>query len=181
MPIMGDNSVEKRRGIEPDGVFDADGEEVGLESYEGIQLSPAEVAFVDHYCNEGSSGRFNASEAYRLTHPGVQGKHATVYGGRWAKKPHIMRAIQFRLDNYALSVQESMAELRNVALAPFSDLIDVKMRNGEIISTKMDLSSKVRALEIVMRHYGALDNKAGNQTAVVVNINTPGIREEDLA
>jgi hypothetical protein len=178
---MGENSVAKRGAITPDGVFDADNEEVGLESYEGVQLTPAEVAFVDHYCDEGSSGRFNAAEAYRMAHPNVNWKHATVYGGRMAKKPHIMRAIQFRLENYGLSVQESMAELRNVALAPFSDLIDVKMRNGEIISTKMDLASKVRALEIIMRHYGALDNKAGNQTAVVVNINTPGLREEDLA
>jgi hypothetical protein len=56
------------------------------------------------------------------------------------------------------------------------------MRNGEIISTRMDLSSKVRANELILKAHGKLDgNPNQNNNGVVINIVTPGIKPDDLA
>ena len=61
-------------------------------------------------------------------------------------KPHIQKAIKFRLDAAGATSEAIVAELSDVAFAEFHDFIDVKMRNGEVLSVRMDMSSKVNAL-----------------------------------
>jgi hypothetical protein len=158
----------------PDAVFEGDEEIELYEQYDGVILEPKEIAFVEAYCGDS---RFNAASAYKM----ATGKDNRSQASKWMARPHIQAAIKFRLDAAGATTEAALAELSDVAFGEWRDFIDVKMRNGEVISTRMDLSSKVRALETIMRFYGKLDNKGGNQTAVVVNINTPGLSEDDLA
>lgn len=171
---MDSRVMTRKTAIEPDAVFDGDEEIELYEQYDGVALSPKEIAFVETYCGEA---RFNASEAHRLVY-GTNNRHTAA---RILNKPHIQAAIKFRLDAIGATTEAALAELSDVAFGEWRDFIDIKMRNGEVVSTRMDLSSKVRALETIMRFHGKLDNKGGNQTAVVVNINTPGLSEDDLA
>ena len=80
------------------------------------------------------------------------------------------------------SAEAALAELADVAFSEWRDHIDIKMRNGEVINTRMDLSSKVRANELILKAWGRLDpNSSQVNNGVVINIITPGIAEEDLA
>lgn len=172
---MDSRVMTRKTAIEPDAVFEGDEEIELYEQYDGVALSPKEIAFVEAYC--GTEARFNASKAYEIVH----GRSNRSYAARILNRPHIQAAIKFRLDAVGATTEAALAELSDVAFGEWRDFIDIKMRNGEVISTRMDLSSKVRALETIMRFHGKLDNKGGNQTAVVVNINTPGLSEDDLA
>jgi hypothetical protein len=145
-----------------------------LEAYDGVQLSAREVAFVNAYI----TNKFNAAAAYRSI---GSASDAAKSGTDMVHKAHISKAIKYRLDAMGLQAEEALAELKDVALADFRDLIDVKMRNGEVVNVKMDLASKVRALEIILRAHNRLDNKATAQAAIQININTPGLKEDDLA
>jgi hypothetical protein len=160
----------------PDAIYQS-GEEVEVyESYDGIELTPQESAFCDFYVGDA---RFVGGTAYQMATGVKEDWNRTA--GKWLAKPHIKKAIKARLDVVGLTTEAALAELKEVALADFRDLIDVKMRNGEVISTRMDLGSKVRALEIILRAHNALDNQAAVQNAVVININTPGLHEDELA
>ncbi len=168
------NEVSVRESFVPDAVYDGDNDNL-LESYEGVQLTPLEVAFVEAYVGPS---KFSAAAAYRKVRPGQTGTH---YAASLLRKPHIAKAIKFRLDTVGASAEVALSELTDVALSEWRDHIDIKMRNGEEVSVKMDLASKVRALEIILRAHNRLDNKSAVQNAVIVNINTPGIKEDDLA
>ena len=158
----------------PDQVYDGDDDNM-LESYEGVQLTPLEVAFVEEYVGPSN---FNAHKAYNK----VRGnKGITRHSADMVRKPHVAKAIKYRLDIVGASAEVALSELTEVALSEWRDHIDIKMRNGEEVSVKMDLASKVRALEIILRAHNRLDNKSAVQNAVIVNINTPGINEDDLA
>lgn len=146
------------------------------ESYDGVELSPEEIRFVNFYVGEA---RFSASKAFCLTR-GKTVDHNKV-GIKWVRKPHIMKAISYRLEAEGATELEALAELKRVAMAPFEDLIDVKMRNGEVVSVRMDLASKVRANEIILRAHNRLDNKTAAMIPIQVNINVPGMDAEDIA
>jgi phage terminase small subunit len=152
-------------------------DETGLrEIHGGVELDHKEIAFVNFYVGEA---HFSADKAYKMA-TGVEGR--TVNASRWAKKPHIQRAIRYRLETMGATAEAALAELTDVAFSDWRDHIDVKMRNGEIISTRMDLSSKVRANELILKAHGKLDgNPNQNNNGVVINIVTPGIKPDDLA
>lgn len=171
--------IATRKALAPDAIYGNDDEAADLASievYEGVRLTPKEIAFVDAYCGEA---HFVGSAAYRIA-AGVANDSNRI-GSAWLKKPHIIRAIQDRLNTNGLSAEAALQELKDVALADWRDLVEVKMRNGEVIDAKIDLAPKVRALEIILRAHNRLDNKTTAQAAIVVNINTPGLSEDELA
>jgi hypothetical protein len=152
-------------------------DETGLrEIHGGVELDHKEVAFVNFYVGEA---RFSADKAYQMA-TGVSGR--SVNASRWAKKPHIQRAIRYRLEAAGATAEAVLAELADVAFSEWRDHVDIKMRNGEIISTRMDLSSKVRAGELILKAWGRLDgNPNANNNGVVINIVTPGLKPDELA
>lgn len=78
-----------------------------------------------------------ASEGYRLL------RNATVRA-----------RIDKYLESEALSEKEILAELSDVARAEWRDFIEVIARNdqGDPIRTKMDMSSKIKSLELLGKH-----------------------------
>jgi phage terminase small subunit len=111
-------------------------------------LKDKQEAFVLAYIGEA---RFNASEAARIAgfdSPGQQGY-------RLLKNVQIRARIDKYLEVETLNAKEVLAELTDVAKAPFRDYIEILARNekGEPIRVKMDLSSKVKSLELLGKHH----------------------------
>ena len=141
---MGNAVMTRQTAIAPDAVFEG-GEEIELyEQYDGVALSPKEIAFVDTYCGDA---KFNAVEAWSR----VNGTRNRVAASRMLNKPHITAAIKFRLDSVGATTEAALAELSDVAFGEWREFIAIKMRKGEVVSSRMELSSKVRAVDTIMR------------------------------
>jgi hypothetical protein len=162
--------------ISDDVTFIEDENGVSREIYGGVELDPKEIAFVNFYVGEA---HFSAMKAYEMVSGAKDTKRMSA---RWSKKPHIQKAIRYRLETMGATAEAALAELADVAFSDWRDHVDIKMRNGEIISTRMDLSSKVRANELILKAHGKLDgNPNANNNGVVINIVTPGLKPDELA
>ncbi len=168
------STVEVREINQPDIVYD-DNDAVVFERHDGVELRPEEIAFVEYYVGECN---FNAAAAFAK----VRGKRVdwNSIGHHWMTKPHIIKAVRWRLDAIGASQSEALANLKKIASAEWRDHIIIKARNGEEVEVKLDLMPIVRANEVILKAHGALDQKNGPQVAVQVNINT-NIPESDLA
>ena len=111
-------------------------------------LKDKQEAFILAYIGQA---RFNASEAARVAGFGSPGQA----GYELLKKPQIRARIDKYLEAEALNAKEVLAELADVAKAPFRDFVEVLLRNedGEPIKVRMDLSSKVKSLELLGKHH----------------------------
>lgn len=176
---MAGKNIRRNGPIIPDAVYYQDGREdtdvAIFEEYDGVELTPDEVSFVNYYVGEA---RYNATKAWSM----VRGRTADrAHASRVMHRPHIQKAIKYRLEAAGATAEAALAELSDVAFAEFHDFIDVKMKNGEIISVRMDLSSKVRALETIVKVHGLLEGNNQVNNGIVININAPGITEDELA
>lgn len=110
------------------------------------KLQGRHKAFADAYLGVANG---NASEAARIAGYKDPGNE----GWRLRKNAEISAYIEERLDAEALSPAEILSELSSVARAEWRDLITIKMRGGDIVDVKMDLRSKVTALELLGKRY----------------------------
>lgn len=111
-------------------------------------LKDKQEAFILAYIGQA---RFNASEAARIAGYACPAEE----GYRLLRNAHIRARIDKYLELEALNAKEVLAELADVAKAPFRDFVEVIMRNevGEPIKVRMDLGSKVKALELLGKHH----------------------------
>lgn len=111
-------------------------------------LKDKREAFVLAYLG---SARFNASEAARIAGYATPGQD----GYRLLKNAQVRARIDKHLDGVTLSAKEVLAELTDVASAPFRDFVEVLLRDddGDPIRVKMDLGSKVKSLELLGKHH----------------------------
>src|SRR4051812_10428967 len=111
-------------------------------------LKDKQEAFVLAYIGEA---RFNASEAARIAGFGSAGQA----GYELLKKPQIRARIDKYLEAETLNAKEVLAELADIAKAEWKHFITVKVdrKTGEEIEVKMDLSNKVKSLELLGKHY----------------------------
>jgi hypothetical protein len=169
--------VPIRPSLVPDQVTDSN--DVALfETYDGVTLSPEEVAFANIY-TDPERGHFSPPRTWCILRGKTKDTDQT--GLRWYRKPHIQKAIAYRLEAFLPSENEALAELKDVAMSDWADHVELKTRKGEIVSVRMDLASKVRALEIILRAHNRLDNNAATVVPIQININVPGMDQEDLA
>lgn len=169
------NAVEVREiNSAPDIEHDENGEVV-FERHDGVPLSPIEIAFVEHYCGDAN---FSAAKAFARAKG--KAKDNNSIGAIWLTKPHIQKAIHWRLQSLGATRDVAIASLTRIANADWNEMVDVKVAGDEIVAVKMDLMPIVRANEIILRAHGALDNKQNLTVPIQININT-NIPEEDLA
>lgn len=112
------------------------------------QLTPKQRRWANAYLGEA---RGNATEAARIAgyrDPGVSGYEN--------KRNQAIRAyVAERLEAESMSSVEVLAELSDVARADFRDFLQIKRdKDGEILDVRMDLSSKVKSLELLGKVYG---------------------------
>lgn len=112
------------------------------------KLTAKQEAFVLAYIGEA---RFNASKAAAI----AGYKDPGQAGYELKKKQEVRARIDSYLEQQSLSAKEVLAELTDVATAEWRDFVEVLARDerGDPIRVKMDLSSKIKSLELVGKHH----------------------------
>ena len=140
------------------------------------KLTTKQRRFVEAYCGEA---RFNASEAARLA---GYSENAGSEGWRLRKNPEISAHIEDRLNTYSASSAEALNELTDVAMSQWRDHVTIKTdpRTGETVDVRMDLGSKVKALELILKAHGAFVEKQQIDLDGGVRLEIVGMADEDL-
>ena len=97
--------------------------------------------------------RFNATDAARRA--GYKDANQSGYLNRI--NSDVYAHVRAWLDAHALGSEEVLAELRDVAMAEWHEFITVKYgKEGDLLDVRMDLRSKVHALELLAKHHRLL-------------------------
>lgn len=124
-------------------------------------LSPKQVAFVAAYLHgdEEGNGRFNATKA--AISAGYAAKQASTRGWELRQNPIVSARIAEELENRVMSGDAVLAELADVATADWRDFLIIKTnpKTGEAVEVKMDLSAKIKALELLGKHQQLFTDK----------------------
>lgn len=110
--------------------------------------------FIAAYLGEA---RGNATQAARIAgyaNPAEQGYQNL-------QKPHIAARVKQHVAEKFASADAVLAELTDVALADWRDFIEVIARDktGKPVKVRMDLSNKVKALELLGKHHQLFTEK----------------------
>lgn len=130
-------------------------------------LTAKERLFAQAYCGEA---RRNATKAAEIAGykdgPGLR-----VTATRLLAKANVRAYIDAFLAAYSASAQEVLAELTDVAMAEWKEFISIKRdKDGEIVDVRMDLRSKVEALNILAKSHKLLTDKIDHSGEVGVTV-----------
>lgn len=105
------------------------------------------------------SCRFNATKA--AIKAGYSEKSASSLGYQLLQNPLVSTRIKQELDSRAMTAEAVLAELADVASAEWRDFLQIKTHpvTGEIVDARMDLRSKVDALELLGKHHQLFTDK----------------------
>lgn len=112
------------------------------------QLTIKQEAFIAAYLGEAKG---NASEAARIagySKPAEQGYENL-------RKPQIASRVKEHVAAKFATADAVLAELTDVAMADWRDFIEIIARDktGKPVKVRMDLSNKVKALELLGKHH----------------------------
>lgn len=95
--------------------------------------------------------RFNATKAAAI----AGYKDPGQAGYELKKKQEVRARIDDYLEQNALTAKEVLSELTDVAVAEWREFVEVLARDekGEPIRVKMDLTNKVKSLELLGKHH----------------------------
>ena len=113
-----------------------------------IKLTGKQRAFAEAYLG---AAHFNGAEAARI----AQYKDPPQAAYENKINQAVRAYIEARLDAMCMTTNEALAEVREVALASWKHFIQV----DGFGNAKMDLGSKVKALELILKAHGALTEK----------------------
>jgi phage terminase small subunit len=131
-------------------------------------LTTKQEAFVLAYIGEA---RFNATKA--ALSAGYSEKSARQEGSRLLSNANISARISDELKSRAMPAEAVLAELTEIATAPWGQFVKTVTdpKTGVEIPVGMDVSSKVKSLEILAKAHGLLTDKidlTGSMTNTVV-------------
>lgn len=140
-------------------------------------LTTKQEAFVLAYIGKA---RFNATKAAEMA--GYPTRSAYQRGHELVKNSEIAARIKAELESRAVPAQAVLDELASVAMAPWEAFIKTVTdpKTGTELPVALDLSNKVRAMEILAKAHGLLTDKidlSGNLTATVELV---GVAAEDV-
>lgn len=123
-------------------------------------LSPKHLAFIAAFLHgdaEGN-GRFNATKAAIAA--GYAEKQASTRGWELRQNPIVSARITEELENRVLSGDAVLAELADVATADWRDFLIIRTNpKGDTVEVRMDLSAKIKALELLGKHQQLFTDK----------------------
>lgn len=102
----------------------------------------------------------NATEAARKA--GYGGNEGTLgsIGSENLQKPAIRALLEKRIRKAVMSADEVLAELADIAKAEWREFIEVvKDREGNIIDVKMNLTHKIKAIELIGKYHKMFTDK----------------------
>lgn len=119
-------------------------------------LTTKEKAFVLAYIGEA---RFNATRA--ATMAGYSERTARSQGSEILARPRVAEAVRTALSERSLTSEAVLAELSAIARAPWEEFVTVRThpKTGEVLEVRMDLTAKVRALELLAKAHGLLTDR----------------------
>lgn len=140
-------------------------------------LTTKQHAFVLAYVGEA---RFNATKAAKLA--GYSEATAHSQGPRLLEHVEIAARIADELKARSLSAEGVLAELTDIATADWREFVEIRTnpKTGETIDVKMDLSNKVKSLELLAKSHGLLTDKIDLNANMTAQINLVGIAAEDV-
>ena len=111
-------------------------------------LTTKQEAFVAAYLGAAHG---NATEAARMAGYKTPGQE----GHRLLKNAEISARVQEQVKRAAASADDVLAELADIALAPWTEFVEVlsRDREGRPQKIKMDLTNKVKALELLGKYH----------------------------
>jgi phage terminase small subunit len=123
--------------------------------------------FVDKYIEHHGNGSKAARES------GYAGSNNVMeqIAFKNTSNPYIAAAIQARMEAQGITADMVIAELGRVAFADWKDFVKIKYgRDGHMLEANMDMSSKVRSLELLGKHFRLFADKLDITTEEVVRI-----------
>lgn len=119
-------------------------------------LTAGEIAFIEAYLGPA---QLNATEAARLA--GFEGDATQLAktGSRILRRPQVNRAIGRHLQKRVATPGEILGELSDIAMSDWRDHLRIKYgRDGEVLDAQLRLADKVKALELLGKASGALQD-----------------------
>ena len=118
------------------------------------KLTLKQERFVNAYLGEAKG---NATEAARI----AGYKHPHVAGSQTLANPRIAARVKQDVEKAGITAEAILAELADVGFADWRDFIEVIARDktGKPTRVRMDLSNKVKALELLGKHHQLFTEK----------------------
>lgn len=111
-------------------------------------LTHKQQVFINAYLGEA---RGNATEAARI----AGYKQPVVQGYENLRKPHIAALVREPVEAMGITVEKVLNELADIGFSPWRDFLIIKRNmKGEEVEVRMDLTNKVRSLELLGKHLG---------------------------
>jgi hypothetical protein len=127
-------------------------------------LKPRERAFIEAFTTGPTA--LNATESAR-----VAGYQAPEKAGRYSlHRERIRREVDLRIAKRIPGPEESLGEVAEIAMAPWRDFVSVRMDDeGNVVSTRMDLASKMRGLEVLAKYHGLTASPVERELAALLH------------
>lgn len=120
------------------------------EQGEQRKLTTKEAAFVAHYLGDA---KFNGTKAAILA--GYSERSAYSIASENLKKPEIIARVRDELATRAMPAEAVLAELTDVATAEWREFVTILSwdEEGKPLQVKMDMSAKIKSLELLGKHH----------------------------
>lgn len=118
----------------------------------GKEINDREILFIEHYLIHGDATQAAIAAGYsphRANQQGYQVLH----------RPKIQKYIQKRLDKAAMTADEVLSELADIAKSEWRDFIEVSHDEEGNVKVKMRLADKIKALELLGRNHKLFTDK----------------------
>jgi len=140
-------------------------------------LTTRQAAFCAAYIGPA---RFNATEAAIVA--GYSARSAASIGSETLRKPEIAARVRAELAARCLSADEVLAELRDVATAEWRDFLTIKTdpRTGDTDDVRIDLSNKVKALELLGKAHGIFTDRVDISGTLTNRVELVGVSPDDI-
>lgn len=123
--------------------------------------------------------KFNATKAAITA--GYSEHSAARIGHELINYPQVAARVKLELGNRHLTADSVLSELADVANADWSDFLQIKRdRNGEPIDVKMDLTAKMKALELIGKAHGLFTDRLDLSGSLTSKVEIVGVDEADI-
>jgi phage terminase small subunit len=141
------------------------------------RLTTKQEQFILHYLGDA---RYNATKAAKMA--GYSERTARQSGYENMTNHDVLTRIKAELSARALPAEAVIDELADVATATWGEFVTVRTdpKTGQVVDAKMDLGSKVKALEILAKAHGLLTDRVDLSGSLTNTVTLVGVDASDI-